>query len=164
MIEKGLILGESPLSLPSVCFNCACDVAGDGETRHRTRYRPEQAPPNAPEREFTITYSICTKCWTRSEKWRMRRNFAIYFFLALFVLGGCVGVLAMAYLSGGSAMADKLLFMLTAFLSSMMLVFAAAASIGICHGRVLGGPSIRKFDGNKIFVAGANQSFLRRFR
>ncbi|PQO44131.1 hypothetical protein [Blastopirellula marina] len=162
-IQGKKVVGESPLSLPEVCFYCADDVVGKNGKRDCAEFvRANSAEPGK-SILYQVYYSTCSACLANADDLRGFRKIPLVSLLGLIPLGAFVGILTLliSTLHPDTPEANAIICF---ELSLIMIGIGCLAAIFFCEWKLPKRPSLSRNSGATIELKNAGVKFLERFR
>lgn len=162
-IQGKKVVGESPLSLPEVCFYCADDVVGKNGKRDCAEFvRPHASVPGKSV-FYQVYFSTCSACRANADALRWFRRVPLFSLLGIIPVGMFVFVvMLLAMTLRPDDPETKAICAFELFL--VMIGIGCLAAIFFCEWKLPKRPSLSRNSGATIELKNAGVKFLERFR
>ncbi|MCC9606447.1 hypothetical protein LOC68_17815 [Blastopirellula sp. JC732] len=156
-IHDGKIVGQSPLSLPSVCLYCAMAAADETSQRKTCQFSGRTESGNWTT--LTVSYSVCGACVANAQAWRLKLRQAAYCLVPTLISIGFLCIIAIfCYTAVGLVEVAE-----SCFPFFMIAAIGFALRIVYCDFKVPKPPELRMYEAGKMALSRAGRAFLERY-
>lgn len=159
-IQGGLVVGESPLSLPEVCFYCAADIVDADSLRQCGQFYRTRLVEGRSSITYKVYYSTCSVCRAGADAWRRRRRYALSAIVVVFFVG-CATFAALGDLLPPNQVNAGVP-------EAVSLIFGAIGGCLLlrsfyCERKLPKRPELARYALNTISIRRAGKAFMERF-
>lgn len=160
-IQGDMIVGESPLSLPEVCFYCAADIVDDHALRQCGQFYRSRVMQGRSSITYKVYYSTCSACRAGADRLRRQRRNALLAIVAVFLVG-CVTFAVLLNVTPPKQVDEGV----PQAISTIFGIIGAGFFLRsfICEWRLPKRPELAQYTLNTINIRRAGKAFLERFQ